>query len=55
LQLYSEHERGMLFKIKGDSDLEPSVLMSHYDVVPVTDGWQDDPFSGKISDNNCLW
>jgi carboxypeptidase PM20D1 len=49
---YSEHERGMLFKLKGASNQEPSVLMSHYDVVPVTEGWQDDPFSGRISEKS---
>ena len=47
---YSEHERGMLFKIKGESAEFPTVLMSHYDVVPVNGDWVHDPFSGLISD-----
>ncbi|MDO9628966.1 MAG: M20/M25/M40 family metallo-hydrolase [Acholeplasmataceae bacterium] len=47
---YSEHERGMLFKIKGTSSEFPVVLMSHYDVVPVNGEWVNDPFSGLISD-----
>ena len=49
---FSMHEKGMLFKIKGTDDLDPVILMSHYDVVPVTDDWDDDPFSGKISDTH---
>ncbi len=47
---YSEHEAGVLFHIKGMSDEQPSVLMSHYDVVPVTEGWQEDPFSGRVDE-----
>ncbi len=46
---YSEHEAGVLFHIKGESSENPTVFMSHYDVVPVMDGWQEDPFSGRIN------
>lgn len=46
---YSEHHMGVLFHIKGESSEFPTVFMSHYDVVPVTDGWQEDPFSGRIN------
>lgn len=45
----------MLFKIKGKSDAQPSVLMSHYDVVPVEeDRWENPPFCGEIIDG-VLW
>ena len=45
----------MLFKIKGRSSENPSVLMSHYDVVPVEeDRWQHPPFCGEIIDG-VLW
>jgi carboxypeptidase PM20D1 len=48
----SMHGQGMLFHIKGEFEHEPIVLMSHYDVVPVEEGWKDDPFSGEISDTS---
>ena len=45
----------MLFKIKGRSSENPSVLMSHYDVVPVEEErWQHPPFCGEIIDG-VLW
>ena len=45
----------MLFKIKGKSSENPSVLMSHYDVVPVEEErWQHPPFCGEIIDG-VLW
>ncbi|MBN2300059.1 MAG: M20/M25/M40 family metallo-hydrolase, partial [Acholeplasmataceae bacterium] len=47
---YSEHQAGVLFHIKGKSNENPVVFMSHYDVVPTTDGWQEDPFSGRINE-----
>ena len=34
----------------GTSHREPTVLMAHYDVVPVTEGWDHDPFLGEIVD-----
>ncbi|MCR3906814.1 MAG: M20/M25/M40 family metallo-hydrolase [Tenericutes bacterium] len=47
---YSEHEAGVLFFIKGESDEKPIVFMSHYDVVPVSGDWIHNPFSGKIDE-----
>lgn len=49
---FSMHGKGMLFKIKGLSNDNPVILMSHYDVVPASEGWIDDPFSGKITDTH---
>ena len=37
-------------KLKGESSERPTVLMSHYDVVPVTEGWDHDPFLGEVVD-----
>ena len=37
-------------KLKGESSEKPTVLMSHYDVVPVTEGWDHDPFLGEVVD-----
>lgn len=46
----SEHgESGILFKIKGKSSASPTVLMSHYDVVPADGEWTHPPFSGKVT------
>ena len=39
---------GILFSINGKSSDNPSVLMAHYDVVPVTENWKVDPFGGII-------
>ena len=35
-------------KLAGKSDEKPTVLMAHYDVVPVTEGWKHDPFLGEV-------
>ena len=44
------NEHAIKLKLKGDSSLNPTVLMAHYDVVPVTEGWENDPFLGKVVD-----
>ena len=47
--------RGMLYRWQGKSSERPSVLMAHYDVVPVEENeWQQPPFSGIIKDGE-LW
>ena len=43
-------ERAIKIKVKGQRDLKPTVLMAHYDVVPVTDDWSVDPFLGEVID-----
>lgn len=50
IAIYSEHKTAVLYHIKGQSNEEPVVLMSHYDVVPIVSNWKHDPFSGKIDE-----
>jgi carboxypeptidase PM20D1 len=47
---YSEHFKGMLIKIKGESSESSAVFMSHYDVVPINGIWKEDPFSGRVDE-----
>ena len=48
-------DRGLLFRWPGKSDAEPSVMMAHYDVVPVNEGsWDKPPFDGII-ENGVMW
>jgi carboxypeptidase PM20D1 len=48
-------DRGLLYHWKGASAERPVVLMAHYDVVPVeADGWDSDPFGGRIHDG-IVW
>ena len=44
-------ERAIKIKVKGLSSAKPTVLMAHYDVVPVTDDWSVDPFLGEVIDD----
>lgn len=48
-------DRGLLFRWKGRGDGAPSVLMAHYDVVPVNEElWEKPPFEGILEDG-VLW
>lgn len=46
---------GMLYTWKGKSSAAPSVLMAHYDVVPVKEEeWREPPFSAALKDGE-VW
>lgn len=46
---------GLLFHWKGKSSAEPTVLMAHYDVVPVEEArWKHAPFGGEVHEGE-LW
>ena len=48
-------DRAILFRWPGKSDQNPSVMMSHFDVVPVDEEkWEKAPFAGIIEDG-VLW
>ena len=48
-------DRGLLLRWPGRSSAQPSVMMAHFDVVPVEeDLWEKPPFAGIIEDN-VLW
>ncbi len=48
-------DRGLLFCWPGKSQKDPSVMMAHYDVVPVNEeSWEKPPFDGII-ENGVLW
>jgi len=48
-------DRGLLFRWEGKSHDHPSVMMAHYDVVPVEEeNWEKPPFEGII-ENGVLW
>lgn len=48
-------DRALLFRWPGNSSQNPSVMMAHYDVVPVEEkDWQKPPFEGIIEDG-VMW
>ena len=48
-------DRGLLYRWQGKTDGDPTVLMAHYDVVPVNeDAWEKPPFEA-ILENGVLW
>ena len=48
-------DRALLFKWQGKSSAAPSVMMAHYDVVPVDEaGWEKPPFDAIIEDG-VMW
>ena len=48
-------DRGLLFCWPGKRSDAPSVMMAHYDVVPVDeDSWEKPPFAGILA-NGILW
>ena len=53
LQKFSQ--RALLFRWPGKKDDAPSVMMAHYDVVPVDEnGWEKPPFEAII-ENGVMW
>lgn len=48
-------DRALLFRWPGKAAGDPTVLMAHYDVVPVNgENWEKPPFDAVIADG-CLW
>lgn len=48
-------DRGLLLRWPGKNEVSPSVMMAHYDVVPVVEeNWEKPPFAAIIEDG-VLW
>ena len=48
-------DRALLLRWPGKNQVDPAVLMAHYDVVPVNEeNWEKPPFAG-ILENGVLW
>lgn len=49
-------DRALLFKWTGRAHSQPSVMMAHYDVVPVdAENWTKPPFDAVIDEGGILW
>ena len=48
-------DRGLLFRWPGQSSDAPSVMMAHYDVVPVNEEKWDKPAFGAIIEDGVMW
>ena len=48
-------DRGLLFRWQGKTEGDPTVLMAHYDVVPVNaEAWDVDPFAAVVKDGRIF-
>lgn len=54
-ELVRFEDRGLLYRFRGKTEGKPSVLMAHFDVVPVREElWEKPPFEAIIEDG-CMW
>ncbi len=54
-ELITLPDRALLFKWRGESGEKPTVLMAHFDVVPVNEeNWEKPPFEAVIEDG-VMW
>ncbi len=51
----TEIDSSLLIRIKGKTDGNPILLMSHQDVVAAEGEWSYPPFSGHIDDEGNIW